>query len=92
MKYVFLLVTVAAVYFFLMRKAPVAPVVSAVTEQEAAPLTTGPRAETAPAGGSGASSSTPAAPANQSNFLKRPLDRTNEVLKQVKGRNGDGEF
>jgi len=24
--------------------------------------------------------------------LKRPIDRTNEVLDQVKTRNGDGEF
>lgn len=26
------------------------------------------------------------------NSLKRPLDRTHEVLNQVKARNGDGEF
>lgn len=83
MKYVFLLITVAAVYFFLIRKAPVTPVVKEITQQEAAPLTSGPN--NAPA-------TAPAAPAQGTNALKRPIDRTKEVLNQVKQRNGNGEF
>lgn len=38
-----LLAGVALIYFLLVRQTPVAPVVQAVTAQEAAPLTTGPR-------------------------------------------------
>lgn len=83
MKYVFLLATVAGVYFFLIHKAPVAPVVEAVTQQEAAPLTTGPRGAPAASPGNSTVSSDP---------LKRPFDRTNAVLEQVKQRNGNGEF
>ena len=83
MKYVFLLATVAVIYFFLVRKAPVAPVVSAVTQQETVALTSGPPGGATPAPG--------AAPA-PTNALKRPIDRTREVLGQVKQRNGDGEF
>ena len=83
MKYVFLLATVAAVYFFWARQAPVAPVVDAVTQKELAPLTTGPR---------GGATPSPAAPPRASDPLKRPIDRTREVLQQVKGRNGAGEF
>ena len=83
MKYVFLLVTVAAVYFFWAHKAPVAPVVAQITQQEAAPLSSGPR------GGPAAAT---AAPAERTNALKRPIDRTREVLNQVKQRNGNGEF
>jgi hypothetical protein len=84
MKYVFILATVAAVYFFIFRKAPVAPVVSEVTQQEVAPLTSGPRG--------GEASPAPNAPARASDYLKKPIDRTKEVLQQVKQRNGDGEF
>lgn len=80
MKYVFLLIMVALVYLFLVRKAPVAPVVKEITQQEAAPLTNGPA-------GAPASS-----PAQSTNSLKRPIDRTKEVLNQVKQRNGNGEF
>ncbi|MEI9895716.1 MAG: hypothetical protein WDN28_17990 [Chthoniobacter sp.] len=83
MKYVFLLATVAAVYFFLIHRVPVAPVVGEITQKEVAPLTTGPRDPTA-AG--------PAAPAEHTNALKRPIDRTKEVLGQVQQRNGTGEF
>ena len=79
MKYVVLLLGVVAVYWFLIRSAPVAPVVQAVTASEVAPLTSGPRAPAAPA------------PAG-SNALKRPIDRTHAVLDQVKQRNGNGEF
>jgi hypothetical protein len=80
MKYVFLLITVALVYLFLVRKAPVAPAVKEITQQEVAPLTTGPAG--APA----------ASPTQSTNALKRPIDRTKEVLNQVKQRNGNGEF
>jgi hypothetical protein len=83
MKYVFLLATVAVVYFFLVHKAPVAPVVAEITQQEAVPLTTGPN---------GGSAAAPAAPAQHTNALKRPIDRTKDVLNQVKQRNGNGEF
>jgi hypothetical protein len=76
MKYVLLLLGLAAIYWFLVRSAPVKPVVEAVTASEVAPLTSGPRATAAPAG----------------TALKRPIDRTNAVLDQVKQRNGDGEF
>ena len=82
MKYLFLLATVGAGYFFLLHQAPTAPAVQAVTQQEAAPLTTGPRGNTEPA-----TASVP-----QSDFLKRPIDRTKEVLGQVAARNGNGEF
>ena len=77
MKYLFLLATVAVVYFVLARNTPVSSVKEAITQSEAAPLTTGPRE--------------PAAPAATSS-LKGPLDRTHAVLEQVKQRNGAGEF
>jgi hypothetical protein len=83
MKYFFLLATVGGIYLFFLHHAPVAPVVQAVTAQEAAPLSSGPRGNTEPA---------PAAAPPRTDFLKRPIDRTQEVLKQVKARNGDGEF
>ena len=86
MKYVFLLIAVALVYLFLVRKAPVAPVVKEITQQEAAPLTTG------PAGAPASSPVSGAAPAQSTNALKRPIDRTKDVLNQVKQRNGNGEF
>jgi hypothetical protein len=79
MKYVVLLIIVVAVYFFLVRKAPVAPVVKEITQQDAAPLTSGPK-------------SPPVAASPGTNALKRPIDRTKEVLNQVKQRNGNGEF
>ena len=77
MKYLFLLATVAIVYFVLARNTPVNSVKEAVAQSEVAPLTTGPRE--------------PAAPATTS-ALKAPLDRTHAVLEQVKARNGTGEF
>ena len=83
MKYVFLLATVAVIYLVLAHRAPVDPVVAEITQQEAAPLTTGPR------GGPAAAT---AVPAVRTNSLKRPIDRTREVLGQVKQRNGNGEF
>lgn len=82
MKYFFPLATVGAVYFFLIRQAPVKPVVEAVTQSEAAPLTGGPRAGSAPAPGADA----------HTDPVKEPIDRTVHVLDQVKQRNGDGEF
>ncbi len=75
-----LLIGVALIYYVISKNAPVKPVVQAVTAQEAAPLTTGPRHAAPP----------PAAPATTS--LRRPLDRTRSVLDQVKQRNGNGEF
>jgi hypothetical protein len=78
MKYVLLLVGVALIYFVLVRNSPVKAVAQTVTAQEAAPLTTNPQQPPA------------AAPATTA--LKRPIDRTREVLGQVKQRNGTGEF
>jgi hypothetical protein len=48
-----------------------------VTGTDAAALSTGPKAPVAAAEKTG---------------LARPIHRTNEVLSQVKTRNGDGEF
>jgi hypothetical protein len=85
MKYVYLLAAVACVYLFLTHKAPVAPVVAEITQKEVVPLT---GQQNAPQAVPGA----PAAPAASGNSLKRPIDRTREVLGQVKQRNGNGEF
>jgi hypothetical protein len=76
MKYLGLLAALVIIYFILARETPVAQVKEAIAQTEAAPLTTGSR-EPAPSAGSS---------------LKRPLDRTHEVLETVKARNGDGEF
>jgi len=76
MKYILLLLGVVAIYCVLIRSAPVAPAVQAVTAQEAVPLSTGSRETAAPA----------------STALKRPLDRTHAALDQVKQRNGNGDF
>lgn len=49
-------------------------------------------AATAPATPASAAAAAPTqAPAPSSN-LRRPIDNTRSVLRQVKGRNGDGEF
>ncbi len=77
MKYLFLLATVAIVYFVLARNTAVNSVKEAVIQSDPAPLTTGPREPAAPAA---------------TNSLKAPLDRTHAVLEQVKQRNGAGEF
>ena len=77
MKYVLMLLAIAAAYYILGRNTPVAPVAKAITAQEVVPLTTGPRAPSPPP---------------ESNSLKRPLDRTHTALDQVKRRNGNGEF
>jgi hypothetical protein len=77
MKYLYLLAGVAVVYFVLGRQSHVAPVVQTIVASEAAPLTTGPRAEASAPG---------------TNSLKNPIDRTHAVLEQVKARKGNGEF
>lgn len=76
MKYLAVLAVLVIVYLLLAREAPVAEVTEAMAQSEAAPLVQGPR-EVAPPAGSA---------------LKRPIDRTQAVLGQVKARNGDGEF
>ena len=76
MKYLGLLVAAAIIYFILAREAPVEQVKEAIVQTEAAPLTQGGRDPALSAGST----------------LKRPLDRTHEVLDKVKARNGDGEF
>ena len=76
MKYLALLGALVAIYLVLARQSPIKEVTEAVTQTEAAPLSEGPR-ETA---------------AKPVTALKRPIDRTQDVLQQVKTRNGDGEF
>lgn len=76
MKYLAVLAVLAIVYLVLARQAPVADVTEAMAQADAVPLAQGAR-EVAPAATSSA---------------KRPIDRTNAVLQQVKERNGDGEF
>lgn len=76
MKYVGLLVVLAIIYFILAREAPVEQVKEAIVQSEVVPLTQG----------------GPPAPSTAGSTLKRPIDRTHEVLDKVKERNGDGEF
>ena len=76
MKIIVLLLAIACVYFYFAHQTPVAEVAQAATGQEAAALATAPK---------------DAAPA-PTNTLKRPLDRTHEVLGEVANRNGNGEF
>ena len=76
MKYLAILAVPAVIYLVLARETPVAKVQEAIAQTEIVPLTTGAR-EVSPEAQSG---------------LKRPLDRTQHVLKQVEARNGDGEF
>ena len=76
MKIIALFIVTAGIYLYSTRQTPVAEVAHAVTGQDIAPLATGPK-DTAPA---------------PTNALKRPIDRTHEVLGQVAKRNGAGEF
>lgn len=76
MKYLGLLVALVIIYVILARQSPVEQVKDAIVQSEAAPLTQGGR-DPAPTAGA---------------TLKRPIDRTHEVLEKVKTRNGDGEF
>ncbi|HEV7867822.1 MAG TPA: hypothetical protein VGO90_09085 [Chthoniobacteraceae bacterium] len=76
MKYLALLAVPAVVYLILARETPVGAIAEAVGHAEVAPLTTGSRNVT-PEAKSG---------------LKRPIDRTQQVLKQVGERNGTSEF
>ena len=76
MKYLALLAALAVIYLVLARESPLDRVQEAVTQTEAAPLTQGSRE--------------PALPPTSA--LKRPIDRTHQVLDAVKARNGNGEF
>lgn len=76
MKIIALLIVVAGLYLYFSHQTPVAEVAQIATGQELALLTTGLK---------------DAAPA-PTNALKRPIDRTHEVLGQVTKRNGAGEF
>lgn len=71
MKYAALLVTLAIVYWMFVRVSPLAEVTESMAAPELAPLTSQPEA--------------PALP--PTNALKRPLDRTHQVLEQVGQRN-----
>ncbi len=77
MKYLVLMVTLAVVYFMFVRASPVAEVTKTMEAPELAPLTKAPQEN---------------APLPQTNALKRPLDRTRQVLGEVGKRNGNGEF
>lgn len=77
MKYLALIGVVAVIYVVFIRVSPVKEVSDAVTQTEAAPLVSPAR---------------PAEAAPVSNSIKRPLNRTHQVLDQVRGRNGNGEF
>ena len=77
MKYLFMLGAIAVIYYVFIREIPVAPVKEALTQAEAKPLLGGSPAPAAPAATSG---------------LKRPIDRTRQVLGEVQQRNGKGEF
>ena len=76
MKPLALLALVAGAYLYFSHKTPIAEVSKAATGQELAPLTSGPREIAAP----------------QSNAIKRPIDRTRQVLGQVAEGNGAGQF
>ena len=76
MKTIALFIVSSGLYLHFTQKTSAVKVAQVVTGQELAPLTSGPKV---------------AAPA-PSNALKRPIDRTHEVLGQVAKRNGVGEF
>ena len=76
MKIIALLIAIAGIYFYCTRQTPVAEVARTATWQDIAPSAAAPQ---------------DAAPA-PTNALKRPIDRTHEVLGQVAKRNGAGEF
>lgn len=76
MKPLALLTLVAGAYLYFSHKTPIAEVTHVATGQELAPLTTGPTAVAAP----------------PSNAIKRPIDRTRQVLGQVAAGNSAGQF
>ena len=77
MKYLFIVGAVFVIYYVFIRETPVVPVTEALAQTEVQPLLSGsPTASTAPAGSG----------------LKRPLDRTQQVLGDVQQRNGTGQF
>ncbi len=77
MKYLVLLVSVAVIYLMFIRASPMAEVSKSMAAPELAPLTNAP---------------SEAAPLPPTNALKRPIDRTHQVLGEVSKRNGSGEF
>ena len=78
MKYFIALLIAGGLYFVCFRTAPVGAVTKTMTEAPAAPTTT--------AAAHNASSP------QHSNALKRPLDRTHEVLGQVQKNNAENAF
>ena len=76
MKIIVVLTAIAGIYLYFGHQTPVVEVAQTATGQDLAPLTTGPK------------DATPV----PTNVLKRPIDRTHEVLGQVAKRNGAGEF
>jgi hypothetical protein len=76
MKYIGFILGIAGIYVYFFHHAPTAEVKTVVTAQEVATV----------------SSALPTATPAPTNSLKRPLDRTREVLGQVRNRNAPGEF
>jgi hypothetical protein len=73
MKYLALLLAVAGIYFYFARQTPVAEVAKTVTGQEVAQATPAPSQASPP----------------QTSGLRRPIDRTREVLGQASRRNAE---
>jgi hypothetical protein len=76
MKYLAVLAVLAVIYFVLLRASPVVQVKEAVAQTEMLPLAQGSKE----------------LKSKESTALRRPLDRTTEVLGQQKSLNGEGEF
>ena len=79
MKYLFVLLIAGAVYVGFFRNSPVAPEAKAIN----APRAVTPATVVA---------SSPPPPASRSNILKRPLDRTHQVLDQVRKQRNEDAF
>jgi hypothetical protein len=77
MRYILLIMTVAIIYIVIARSGSITPASKAITESMDA-------ANPQASAGAGASPHT--------NAFKAPLDRTHEVLDQVKKQNSGGQF
>jgi len=77
MKYLFLVGAVFVIYYVFIRETPVVQVTEALAQTEVQPLLSGNPAPVAMPAGSG---------------MKRPIDRTRQVLGEVEQRNGAGQF
>jgi hypothetical protein len=84
MRFLALIIVIAIIYLVLKHHGPTSSVPEAMREADAVTQTT-----PAP---TPASPTATAQPAQPTSGLRRPLDRTRNVLDQVKQRNGGGEF